>query len=356
MAPYADELDRHGAWYYGDRGRPRVAPLRRGELAAVLNGRWTWSVFGWTWVPYESWGWAVSHYGRWGFTPALGWYWIPGATWAPAWVSWAAGGDYVGWCPLGYGDRPVLAYDRLGRGNHGHAVTRPGTSVAETPWIYLRRGDVGARDLTRRRVQLDGNSVQQVRVLESAQARPDPRPRGDGGAAGGSRARGPQGRVYSPADVRHRARDARRSHDADPGRAPPRPARSRPRGPAGRPESGSVAGAPSGAVTRFEGAADRDNPGATTLTPVPAALAAHPTDVRSGQRRAEEAPETGAIVGRSRSADAGSAHARSRGARARGRGPRSGRRVGRGARGAASDVPRPGPAAHGERARGRAAP
>ena len=50
-------------------------------------------------------------------------------------------------------------------------MPRGGTSVAETPWTYVRRGDVFARDLARRRVQLDGNSVQQVKVLESAQAR-----------------------------------------------------------------------------------------------------------------------------------------------------------------------------------------
>jgi hypothetical protein len=171
IVPYAGELDRHGAWYYetevGHVWRPYVAA----GWQPYSQGRWTWSVFGWTWVPYESWGWAVSHYGRWGFTPALGWYWIPGATWSPAWVSWAAGGDYVGWCPLGYRDRPVLVYDRLGRGTRGYAVPRGATSVAHTPWIYLRRGDVGARDLSRRRVRLDGAAVQQVRVLETAQAR-----------------------------------------------------------------------------------------------------------------------------------------------------------------------------------------
>ena len=171
VAPYADELDRHGAWYYETEVGHVWRPYVGSGWQPYSNGRWTWSVFGWTWVPYESWGWAVSHYGRWGFRPALGWYWIPGATWAPAWVSWAAGGDYVGWCPLGYRDRPVLVYDRLGRGNRGHAVPRGGTSVAETPWTYVRRGDVFARDLARRRVQLDGSSVQQVRVLESAQAR-----------------------------------------------------------------------------------------------------------------------------------------------------------------------------------------
>ena len=305
IAPYADELDRHGAWYYetevGHVWRPYVAS----GWQPYSNGRWTWSVFGWTWVPYEPWGWAVSHYGRWGFTPALGWYWIPGATWAPAWVSWAVGGDYVGWCPLGYRDRPVLIYDRFGRGNRGHAVPRGGTSVAETPWIYLRRGDVGARDLTRRRVRLDGGSMQQVRVLESAQARLT-RDLAVTEAPPASVARAvPRGGSSRPqmSDtvpemrgdpmtqipvVRRRGRSLEGRED------PALPA-----------ESGSVVGAPSGAIQRFGGVSGRGDAAASTpLNPVPAPRAAHPTDVRSGQRRAEDGAEAGAISRRSRDVEA----------------------------------------------------
>src|SRR5258705_9127637 len=303
VAPYADELDRHGAWYYetevGHVWRPYVAA----GWQPYSNGRWTWSVFGWTWVPYESWGWAVSHYGRWGFTPALGWYWIPGATWAPAWVSWAAGGDYVGWCPLGYRDRAVLVYDRLGRGTHGHALPRGGTSVSGAPWIYLRRGDVGARDLSRRRVQLDGSAVQQVRILETAQARLT-RDFAVTDAAAMARA------VPRNTSSRPQMSDTVPEMRGDPmtqiptARRRGRPADGRDELPA---ESGSVVGAPSGAVQRFGssgGATGRGDAAASTpLVPVPAARAAHPTDVRSGQRRAEEAPETGAIVRRGRSAD-----------------------------------------------------
>jgi hypothetical protein len=72
-------------------------------------------------------------------------------------------------------------------------------------------------------------------------------------------------------------------------------------------ESGSVVGGPSGAVQRFGssgGATPRGDAAASApLVPVPAPRAAHPTDVRSGQRRAEEAAETGAVVRRGRSAD-----------------------------------------------------
>jgi hypothetical protein len=81
------------------------------------------------------------------------------------------GGDYVGWCPLGYRDRPVLVYDRLGRGTRGGFGVARGSTVAQTPWTYLRRGDMGARDLTRRRVTLDGRSVQQVRIVDAPHVR-----------------------------------------------------------------------------------------------------------------------------------------------------------------------------------------
>ena len=85
----------------GTSGIPSVAAGWRPYSA----GHWAWTAYGWTWVPSEPWGWAPSHYGRWGFDGA--WFWIPGRSWGPAWVNWSVGGDYVGWCPLGYGDRPV---------------------------------------------------------------------------------------------------------------------------------------------------------------------------------------------------------------------------------------------------------
>jgi hypothetical protein len=269
-------------------------------------------VFGWTWVPYESWGWAPSHYGRWGFTNALGWYWIPGATWAPAWVSWAVGGDYVGWCPLGYRDRPVLAYDRLGLAR-GHAVPR-GTTVAETPWIYLRRGDVGARDLTRRRVQLDSTAVQQVRVVDMAQARltrdfavttvP---------AAAVARA------VPRNTSSRPQTSDTVPEMRGDPmtqipiARRRGRPADGRDDLPA---ESGGVTSAPAGTIQRFGGAIAAARPPRPLRSCRPRRARPHPTDVRSGQRRAEEPAETG-VISRAGAAPKSKPHAGSPGARAR---------------------------------------
>ena len=109
------------------------------------NGQWTWTPYGWTWVPYESWGWVPSHYGRWGVSASFGWYWVPGRAWGPGWVSWAVGGGYVGWCPLGRHDRPVRPwhYDR------GHSGPRGGYGRADA-WNVVRQGDLGRRDVARR--------------------------------------------------------------------------------------------------------------------------------------------------------------------------------------------------------------
>ena len=169
VAPYAAELESHGDWYYeaevGYVWRPFVAAGWR----PYADGRWVWSAYGWTWVPYESWGWAPFHYGRWGYSGALGWYWIPGSVWGPAWVSWAVGGDYVGWCPLGHGDRPVVVDNRP----REHAVPRGSLAVSNVqPWIYARKADIGARDLPRRRLEMRPSEVQNARVAESPNARP----------------------------------------------------------------------------------------------------------------------------------------------------------------------------------------
>lgn len=169
MAPYADELEASGTWYYesevGHVWRPYVGP----EWRPYSDGRWVWTAYGWTWVPYEGWGWAPFHYGRWGHSLSLGWYWIPSPGWSPAWVSWAVGPSYVGWCPLGFRDRPVHVYDRRDR-DRGRAVPR-GSLAATSPWTYVRRGDLNARDVGRRRVEAGADVAREVRVVESPRAR-----------------------------------------------------------------------------------------------------------------------------------------------------------------------------------------
>ncbi len=169
VLPYSGELDAYGAWYYqteiGHVWRPYVAAGWR----PYFDGRWVWTVYGWTWVPNESWGWAPFHYGRWEYTPMLGWYWIPGNAWGPAWVSWAVGPDYVGWCPLGHRDRRVLFGGR--RVERGHAVPRANAATGNEAWAYVRRADFGAADLTRR----IANAVpagHEVHAIEQVHARP----------------------------------------------------------------------------------------------------------------------------------------------------------------------------------------
>lgn len=168
IAPYAGELESNGSWRYeaevGHVWRPYVAP----EWRPYYDGRWVWTAYGWTWVPFEPWGWAPFHYGRWGHSGALGWYWIPGRTWGPAWVSWALGPEYVGWCPLGYRDRPVLIHER---GFRGRAVPRGSVLASASPWVYVRRAEIGSRELARRRFDGGAELARQVRVLETPSAR-----------------------------------------------------------------------------------------------------------------------------------------------------------------------------------------
>ena len=168
IAPYAGELESSGTWYYesevGHVWRPHVGP----GWQPYSDGRWIWTAYGWTWVPYEGWGWAPFHYGRWGRSASLGWYWIPSAGWGPAWVSWAVGPSYVGWCPLGYRDRPTFVY---GRRDRGRAVARGEAVAASNPWTFVRPGDLGARDLSRRRVDAAVDLTRDVRVVDSPRVR-----------------------------------------------------------------------------------------------------------------------------------------------------------------------------------------
>ena len=166
VAPYAADFENNGTWHYETEVGYVWAPQVEAGWRPYSNGRWSWTAYGWTWVPNERWGFAPSHFGRWGFSAGLGWYWIPGAVWSPAWVSWAVGGDYVGWCPLGHRDRPVAGFDR--------AVARgPLTAGARGPeWSFARRGDMASRDLGRRRVDAGAVEAGALRVAESPRGRP----------------------------------------------------------------------------------------------------------------------------------------------------------------------------------------
>ena len=177
---YGGELDESGSWYYeaevGHVWRPYVTHGWR----PYLNGHWVWTFYGWTWVPYEPWGWVTFHYGRWGYSPVIGWYWIPGAAWGPAWVSWAVGGDYVGWCPLGNRDRPVIVHESPGA--KGHAVPRGSvlpqhTTAASTEpdtggFVFVKKSDMGTRLPSERRFAVLGDAARSLRIADSPRLRP----------------------------------------------------------------------------------------------------------------------------------------------------------------------------------------
>ncbi|HSB11342.1 MAG TPA: DUF6600 domain-containing protein [Blastocatellia bacterium] len=178
----ASDLSSYGTWTnYSSYGRcwiPRVGA----DWAPYRLGQWIWiPAAGWTWLSSEPWGWAPYHYGRWSYLSGLGWAWIPGFgtysgygyrdyRWRPALVyffNWSAPSrNYVGWQPLGPGERwrrpdthrrddghAHLRYptprDGRRRPNDGEFVIQParsGRGITILPVEGFTRGDrTGAR-------------------------------------------------------------------------------------------------------------------------------------------------------------------------------------------------------------------
>jgi len=78
-----------------------------------MDGRWSWTRYGWYWDSYEPFGWATYHYGRWFNDDYYGWIWIPDYEWGPSWVEWRYDDEYIGWAPL-----PPYAEFRIDLGIH----------------------------------------------------------------------------------------------------------------------------------------------------------------------------------------------------------------------------------------------
>jgi hypothetical protein len=143
---YEEELDGHGSWVYErPYGYVWVPVVTQSSWRPYFYGRWVWyPVIGWTWVSSEPWGWAVYHYGRWHWRIGLGWYWIPHHHWRPAWVHWWWSGDYIGWCPLGWYNRPIVVinnyfYDRHFDSHfpaHNRALTVVRRSSLQAPNVH----------------------------------------------------------------------------------------------------------------------------------------------------------------------------------------------------------------------------
>jgi len=98
---FYSSLSSYGDWVRVDAGYDAWRPYRvaRGWRPYV-DGRWVWTSYGWYWMSYEPYGWAVYHYGRWYYDDYYGWVWVPGYEWGPAWVEWRYNDDYIGWAPL----------------------------------------------------------------------------------------------------------------------------------------------------------------------------------------------------------------------------------------------------------------
>ncbi len=101
LSYFYDSLQDDGDWFeadgYGYCWQPNGISS---DWSPYTDGYWTYTDAGWTWVSYESFGWATDHYGRWTQFRGRGWVWVPGYEWGPAWVSWRSNDDYVGWAPL----------------------------------------------------------------------------------------------------------------------------------------------------------------------------------------------------------------------------------------------------------------
>ncbi|CAM2065838.1 FecR domain-containing protein [Sulfidibacter corallicola] len=114
LVSYSRDLDDHGEWRYHHDLQIHVwVPFVKSGWRPYYNGYWTTRRHRMTWVSYEPFGYVTHHYGRWGWTVDFGWHWIPGRYYSPAWVAWTSYDNYVGWCPLGYYNRPYY-YGRRG--------------------------------------------------------------------------------------------------------------------------------------------------------------------------------------------------------------------------------------------------
>jgi hypothetical protein len=100
---FYNNLADDGDWYntpeYGYVWQPNIA-VQNPAWRPYADGYWAQTDSGWTWVSYESFGWATYHYGRWTRLNDIGWAWVPGYDWGPGWVSWRTSNEYVGWAPL----------------------------------------------------------------------------------------------------------------------------------------------------------------------------------------------------------------------------------------------------------------
>src|ERR1044072_190873 len=226
----AEDLDDYGDWVntndYGWVWRPNASSLSvYTDWAPYRYGHWTWCPpYGWTWVGYESWGWAPDHYGRWGYYHGY-WAWCPRSHfyrqrswWRPALVAFVfdvSFGNNICWYPLNYYQQdPHSRHYRHGNNGYqhpGYGNNRPGRpadpgaseykhsrGVTRVPRVDFgnpnRRGEAADEAIARRvlerepdrenlpgRTFSDGRPGRQLPVIDVADRPTGPGDRGTGG-------------------------------------------------------------------------------------------------------------------------------------------------------------------------------
>lgn len=148
VASYSRDLDDHGEWRYDNSISTHVwVPYTRKSWRPYHNGYWSPIRGRLTWVSHDPFGYVTHHYGRWGWSLDFGWYWVPGSTYSPAWVAWSTYDSYIGWCPLGYWNRPYYYYRN---GNHTSVFVNNVIINNHTQrWNYISISDVHTRRAVR---------------------------------------------------------------------------------------------------------------------------------------------------------------------------------------------------------------
>jgi hypothetical protein len=171
---YDDELGQNGEWVYDEPQGYVYVPRVASDWAPYTYGRWVYTLYGWTWVADEPWGFVTSHYGRWGYSSRIGWHWMPRTGFAGAWVGWSTPvgrwSDTIGWCALGFNDRPVGSFASYGSG--GRAVPRGESRNAATGrgWSFTNRSDMGRASVHRNRVEMPESEAQRAVVWNQGTA------------------------------------------------------------------------------------------------------------------------------------------------------------------------------------------
>jgi hypothetical protein len=129
---FYDRLSPDGAWI-DDARLGRVFVPDRADFVPYREGRWRYTEAGLLWESAEPFGWATSHYGRWGFSQHLDrWVWVPDLTWGPAWVDWVQSDGDFGWAPM-----PPAPY------------VGSGLAAPATAWTFCSAARVLAKNLGR---------------------------------------------------------------------------------------------------------------------------------------------------------------------------------------------------------------